>query len=108
MDMVGQQGKPINTMPHSLLVEKEERSARLSIHCDLCGFTTQELKPSKAAQRMKSHHSCEDIQSQPWPSSSCHVAHRSSGPPSLPAQEDPSASYMPCRDKHQAWPSLFT
>ena len=64
---VGQQSRPDTNKSTSLSVEKEG-SGRVSLHCQLCEFVTQKLKPSKASQRLSSHQNSHH--SEPAPPSS--------------------------------------
>jgi hypothetical protein len=46
----------LNAMFIRKSVENKEVAGRISLCCKLCDFGTQKLKPSKAKQRLASHH----------------------------------------------------
>ena len=84
---VGQQSKPVTIEPPSLSVENKEGSVGISLHCHLCGFVTQKLKPSKADQRLRSHQNSHHAKPAP-PSSPSQEEHTQLVHPSLHHQED--------------------
>ena len=84
---VGQQNRPVTIESPSLPVEEKEVSVRISLHCHLCGFVTQKLKPSKADQRLSSHQNSHHAKPVP-PSSPSQEDHIQPLPPSSPHQED--------------------
>ena len=96
---VGQLRNPVTIKSPSLPVEKEEGSARVSLHCHLCDFVTDELKPSKANQRLRSHQTShhaksvppssqsQELHSHPVHPSSCQLVHSQHVSPSSPIQE---------------------
>ena len=71
-------------------VDKE--SPELS-SCHLCEFSTLELKPSKAKQRLRSHHSSHHVEPAP-PSSPCQQD-ATPAPTSSPSMEELSQSVHP-------------
>ena len=88
MDKVGQQVESVPIISTNLAEEKQEETFKISLLCHLCDFVTQKLKPSKAEQRLRSHHSSQHASS---PSSPRHEVH--SQPVSSPSpqkQEDHS------------------
>jgi hypothetical protein len=72
VDEVVQQVESVPIISPNLAEEKQEEASKISLLCQLCAFVTQQLKPSKADQRLRSHHFSQHASS---PSPTSHEVH---------------------------------